>query len=239
MRIPKLYNGKDRTFFFFNYEGYRDYKNSTPVLITVPTTAMRSGDFSGILDGRNLGKDPLGSPILENTIYDPGTRTLVNGQILTTPFPGNMIPANRIDPSAAKVQALFPLPQRSGNLNNYTQVYPNPKTQRIYSFKIDQNLGDKTKISFYYGHQNTHQLSAPDGLPIPLSAIRDQLVHSDTFRLNLDRVITPTLVAHAGIGEQHFYNPDSAPDGVLGYDAVGKLRDYRRCGRWHATHRGP
>src|SRR5262249_47446290 len=119
--------------------------------------------------------------------------------------------------------ALFPLPQFPGNINNYRQVYPNPKTQRIYSFKIDQNLGDKTKVSFYYGHQNTHQLSAPDGLPIPLSAIRDQLVHSDTFRLNLDRIIAPTLVFHAGIGEQHFFNPDSAPDSVLGYDAAGKL----------------
>jgi hypothetical protein len=48
VRIPKLYNGRDKTFFFFNYEGYDDYKNSAPVLKTVPTTAMRAGDFSGI-----------------------------------------------------------------------------------------------------------------------------------------------------------------------------------------------
>src|SRR6266852_2543468 len=112
-------------FFFFNYEGYRDYKNSTPVLVTVPTTAMRSGDFSGILDNRSLGTDVTGRAILENTIYDPSTRTPVNGSIVTTPFPGNMIPANRIDPSVAKVQALFPLPASSGNVNNYTQSYPN------------------------------------------------------------------------------------------------------------------
>jgi hypothetical protein len=223
VRIPKLYNGKDKTFFFFNYEGYDDYKNSTPVLVTVPTTAMRAGNFSGILDGRGLGNDITGSPIQENTIYDPSTRMTVNGNIVTTPFPGNIIPANRIDPSAAKVQALIPLPETSGNLNNYTQVYPNNKTQYIPSFKIDQNLGDKTKVSFYYGYQHTHQLSSPDGLPVPLTAIRDQLEHSDTFRLNVDHTISPTLILHAGIGEQHFYNPDSSPASVLGYDAAGKL----------------
>lgn len=223
VRLPKLYNGKDRTFFFFNYEGYSDQKTSTPVLNTIPTTAMRSGDFSGLLDGRSLGTDVPGRPILENTIYDPATRTTVNGQIVTNPFPGNIIPANRIDPVAAKIQALFPAPSNSGNLNNWVQVYPNPKTQYIPSFKIDQSLGDKTKVSFYFGYQHTHQYSAPDGLPVPVTALRDQLEHSDTFRLNVDHVFTPTLVLHAGIGEQHFYNPDSSPASVLGYDAVGKL----------------
>ncbi len=221
--VPKIYNGRNKTFFFFNFEGYDDQKSSAPALNTVPTAAMRNGDFSGILDNRQLGTDPLGRPILENTIYDPATRRTVNGQIVTDPFPGNIIPPTRIDPVAAKIQALFPAPTNSSNTNNWVQVYPNPKTQQIISFKIDQNVGDKNKISFYYGHQNTHQLSAPDGLPLPLSAIRDQMLHSDTFRLNFDRVITPTLILHAGIGEQHFYNPDSAPAGVLGYDAVGKL----------------
>jgi Carboxypeptidase regulatory-like domain/TonB dependent receptor len=223
VRIPKLYNGKDKTFFFFNYEGYDDYKNSTPVLVTVPTAAMRAGNFSGILDGRNLGTSVTGAPILENTIYDPATRQTVNGNIVTAPFPGNIIPASRIDPSAAKVQALIPMPQTSGNLNNFTQVYPNNKTQYITSFKIDQNFGANTKLSFYYGYQNTHQLSSPDGLPAPLTSVRDQLEHSDTFRLNIDRTITPALLLHFGIGEQHFYNPDSSPASVLGYDAVGQL----------------
>jgi hypothetical protein len=223
VRIPKLYNGRDKTFFFFNYEGYDDYKNSAPVLKTVPTTAMRAGDFSGILDNRNLGSDPAGATIFENTIYDPASRQTVGGKIVTTPFPGNTIPSSRIDPSAGKVQALIPLPQTPGNLNNYTQVYPNNKTQFITSVKVDQNFGANTKISFYYSHQNTHQLSGADGLPVPLTAVRDQMIHSDTFRLNADRTLSPTLLLHLGIGEQHFYNPDSSPAAVLGYDAVGKL----------------
>src|SRR5262249_14841581 len=71
--------------------------------------------------------------------------------------------------------------------------------------------------------QLTHQLSAPDGLPIPLTAFRDQQIHSDTLRINADHSITPMLLLHVGIGEQHFFNPDSSPDSVLTYDAVGKL----------------
>jgi hypothetical protein len=60
-------------------------------------------------------------------------------------------------------------------------------------------------------------------LPIPITELRPQQERSNTFRLNFDRVITPTLLLHAGIGEQHFYNPDSSPASVLGFDAVGKL----------------
>jgi hypothetical protein len=224
VRIPKLYSGKDRSFFFFNFERYNDQKTSTPALTTIPTLQMRSGDFSGILDNRVLGTDVLGRSILENVIYDPATRTTTtNGQIVTNPFPGNVIPTNRIDPVAAKIQAMIPQPTNSSNLNNWLQVYPNPKTQYIVSVKLDQNIGEKTKISEYFGHQTTNQLSAPDGLPIPLSEIRSQVIFSNTFRLNFDRIITPTLLFHAGIGDQHYYNPDSSPDSVLHYDAVGKL----------------
>ena len=221
--IPKVYHGKDKTFFFFSYEGYVDHKMSAPTLLTVPTAAMRSGNFSGLLDGRNLGTDVLGNPILENTIYDPASRQTVNGNIVATAFPGNIIPASRIDPVAAKIQALLPQPTSAGNLNNWLQSYTNPKTQQIPSFKIDQNLGAKTKLSFYYGYQHTYQLNGPDGMAIPASGIRPDNEQSDTFRLNLDSVITPTLVLHAGIGEQHFYNPDSSPPSVLAYDAVGQL----------------
>ena len=136
VRIPKLYNERDKTFFFFNYEGYIDNKNSTPVL-TYPTAAMRAGNFGGILTAGILAAT-FRAPIMENTIYDPATRKTVNGSIVTTAF-RNIIPTSRIDPSAAKVQALIPMAQTSGNLNNYTQVYPNNKTQYIPSFKIDQN----------------------------------------------------------------------------------------------------
>ncbi len=60
VRIPKLYNGRNKTFFFFNYEAYDSQATVAPTLVTVPTLAMRAGNFSGIPDGRNLGKDVRG-----------------------------------------------------------------------------------------------------------------------------------------------------------------------------------
>ena len=112
VRIPKLYNGRDKTFFFFNFEQYRTSNSisGTP-LETVPTAAFRQGDFSGALTGRTLGTSPTGAAILENMIYDPTTNFAAsNGSIVRTPFPGNIIPSSRIDPAAAKIQALIPNP---------------------------------------------------------------------------------------------------------------------------------
>jgi len=106
VRIPHLYNGHDKTFFFFNFEQYKTFTivNGTP-LETVPTAAYRQGNFSGALTGRTLGTDPTGAAILENTIYDPTTNFAAsNGSIVRTPFPGNIIPSSRIDPAAAKIQ---------------------------------------------------------------------------------------------------------------------------------------
>jgi hypothetical protein len=221
--IPKVYNGHDKTFFYFTYEGYTDQKTAAGTLTTVPTTAMRNGDFSAIQTGRTLGTDTLGRSILENTIYDPATARVVNGQVVTDAFPGNRIPLNRIDPVAQKILSLVPQPINSGLINNWAPVYPNPKTQSIVSIKGDHSLTPGTKLSFYYMHQNTNQFSGPDGLPEPITAFRDQKIHSNNFRLNYDQSITPTLIFHAGIGLQNFFNPDSSPASVLRYDAVSQL----------------
>ena len=72
--IPKLYNGKDKTFFFFNFEQFRETQIINNVPITVPTAAYRTGNFSGaiIADGnKNLGTDVLGRPMFAGEIYDP------------------------------------------------------------------------------------------------------------------------------------------------------------------------
>jgi hypothetical protein len=221
--VPKVYNGRDKTFFFFTYEEYIDRKTIAGTYRTLPTTAMRDGDFSALLTGRQLNTDPLGRPIQENVIYDPGTSRTVNGQIVRDPFVNNMIPKGRIDPVAARIQALIPQPTRAGLVNNWEQVYPSPKTQAIPSIKIDQVFRDFSRLSFFYMQQKTDQLSGPDGLPIPITMRRDQQIRSKTFRLNYDRSFTPTLLAHVGIGFQRFFNPDSSPAGVTGYDSVAGL----------------
>ena len=75
----------------------------------------------------------------------------------------------------------------------------------------------------YWSAQFTDQITAPDGLPIPITARRDQKIYGHTFRVNVDKTLTPTLLLHAGVGYLRFHNPDSSPDEVLNYDAVGEL----------------
>jgi hypothetical protein len=73
VRIPHLYNGHDKTFFFFNFEQFRETVITNNQPLTVPTLRYRNGDFGQALTGKNLGTDQLGRPILENTVYDPST----------------------------------------------------------------------------------------------------------------------------------------------------------------------
>jgi hypothetical protein len=220
--LPKIYNGKNKTFFFFNLEVYRNTVNTAGNFITLPTTAMRNGDFSSLL-GSQVGTDVLGRPILANAIYDPSTARSVNGNIVTDPFTHNIVPISRLDPVAVKMQSLIPTPSNSNLVNNWAQLTGNYHRQAIPAFKIDEILPDNSKVSFYFSKQTTNQLTNPDALPYPLSAVRVQAIYGTTARLNYDRSITPTILWHTGIGFQRFNNPDTSPSQVLDYDAASQL----------------
>jgi hypothetical protein len=103
--IPKIYDGKNKTFFFFGFQRLHE-KKSAQVDSTVPSAEMKAGNFN--FPGATA-----------NPIYDPATTRLVNGQWLRDPFPGNIIPANRIDPVARKVLEYDPWnqPNRAGTYN--------------------------------------------------------------------------------------------------------------------------
>jgi hypothetical protein len=223
IHLPPIYAGRNRTFFFFNLEAFRNRTNSPGARATVPTQAYRNGDFSAALTGRVLGTDPLGRPIMENTIYDPRTTRAVLGQVVRDPFPNNVIPSELFDPVALRIQSLIPTPDNGELLNNYAPDIQNHKYQMIPTIKIDHNLGAGTKISGYYSSQFTDQITAPDGMPIPITSRRDQNIYGHTIRLNFDKTLKPTLQLHAGVGFLRFHNPDSSPDAVLEYDAVGEL----------------
>ncbi len=221
--IPKLYDGHNRTFFFFNYEMFRDVSTNFIGLATVPTEAYRRGDFSQALTGRVVGTDPFGQPVLENVIYDPSTTRTVNGLPVRTPFPNNIIPQSQLDPVSLKIQSLIPTPQNGNLINNYTRTAPYRKIQDIPSVKIDHNINDRSKFSVYYSLMRTDKDNGQDGLPDPISARRDQIIRSHTVRVNYDNTLSPSIIFHAGVGYQRYYNPDSSPTNILNYDAVGGL----------------
>jgi len=225
--IPKVYKGRNKTFFFFNYEKYQDKNRATFGTTTVPNDALSGGDFSSpqFWTQRNLSTDFLGRTILQNTIYDPLTTTTdaATGNLVRQPFAGNVIPANRIDPVAAKILATFPK-ANSGNLvNNYQPGSPFRKIQQIPSVKIDHNLTQSAKISGYFSQQITDKDVGQDGLPDPISIRRDLYIKGTTFRVNYDQTLTPTLLLHLGAGTQRYRNPDAAPAAIANYDEAGLL----------------
>jgi len=222
--IPKLYDGHNRTFFFFNFDQFRNNATVSGSDNTVPTAAYRQGDFSQALTGRNLGTDPAGGTIMENEIYDPASDYAVAGKTTRNPFPNNAIPFSRMDPVALKIQSYIPQPDLPGIVNNLAIVDHTGSYTTIPSLKIDQLIGPKTKISFYGGNwDNYTPKSAGDGLPWPISNTREFYTYTNTSRLTLDETLSPTLLLHLGAGIVRYNHIDSSPTISQNFDAVGQL----------------
>ncbi len=243
IKIPGLYNGKDKTFFNFNYEKFRESVLVNNVTTTVPVSAYRNGNFAGLLSGRyvpNSGNpttsptaattmlDANGNAIPEGGVYDPRTEAVVNGLRVRSLFPGNIIPAARFDASAVKVQNLIPLPNYGGNglVTNYLNPYQSTRLTPIPSLKLDHSLSDKLKASFYWSTNETKvamcaQQCASIGLPATIEPTRGTFIESYTLRANVDYTLRPTMLLHLGAG---LLSNDFKDDGVtIGYDPAKEL----------------
>lgn len=145
--LGKLYDGRDRTFFFTAFEWLYD-QFPEPGQFTVPTEAQRNGDFSSLLSQGIV-------------IYDPLTAVrLANGRIQRQPFPGNIIPQDRISPIAREYLNYYPLPNQAGTatgLNNY--ISTNPRGDDFYSmnYRVDHNLTDKQRFFVRYSRNNRRE----------------------------------------------------------------------------------
>jgi len=151
--IPGLYNGTSRTFFFADYAGLSETRGLTFVN-SVPTAEARLGDFSNF-------RDAAGNLIV---IYDPLTTRIdpATGRTVRDPFPGNIIPQERINPAGGNVASIYPLPNGPGNFNNYTSTTNRETTDHSYSGRIDHSLSDNDSffVRFNYGK---FKLDAPQG----------------------------------------------------------------------------
>src|SRR3984957_3658345 len=143
--IPKVYNGHDKTFFFFSFEQFRQNNFTTNTQTIVPTALERAGNF-GPDEAAFLGchgPDPAGQTVCPNQIFDPNTRRVVNGATVASPFPGNAVPAGRIDPTAMIVQNLFPMPNTVGFFNYTAPGYSDFRHTTIPSIKVDELISSK------------------------------------------------------------------------------------------------
>lgn len=139
--IPKLYNGKNRTFFNFNYEGRRRREPGAISTALVPTDAFRNGDFSALLNRRSA----TGAALPAIQIFDP-----FSDPANPTPFAGNIIPASRISPTAKALLNYFPRAQNDLSDPITGVNFRNPGTNSIddnqYFVKIDHAFSQNDKI---------------------------------------------------------------------------------------------
>jgi hypothetical protein len=143
--LPRAYDGRSRTFFFFNWEQMRDHSPNN-FTGNVPTAEQRAGDFS---------KTVTSSGALIR-IYDPATtRPDPNspGNYIRDPFPNNQIPATRIEPRTQKILSYYPAPTLPGVINNYAAPVTRTDSWNKYFTRVDHNFGDKNRLFFRYGRQ--------------------------------------------------------------------------------------
>lgn len=199
--LPKLYDGHNKSFFFFNFEQFRENLIVNNKSLTVPIDAYRTGDFGAALTGRSVGQDQLGRPLAENMIFDPNSDFVENSLRFRNPFPNNVIPTAQLDPVAVAIQKLIPAATRGGLVNNYLPVYSNPRTTDIPSVKLDHNLSNTMKLSGYWSRTATSTL-ARDGFPDPITTATSPKVTAYTYRVNFDYTMRPTMLLHLGAGLQ-------------------------------------
>lgn len=207
--IPKLYDGRNKTFFFVSYEGFRNRVGANDTILSVPTPEMYRGDFSNWVD-------PNGRLI---PIYDPATtRPNPNGTgFIRDVFPNNQIPTNRFSALSRTIlpygQAVQPnrgaVPGTSAYVrNNYivtggTLVTPTDKA----SIKGDQMIGSKHRVSVLWNMTQFRRepgAGGPPGLPVPLWNGQIQAWDTDAIRLVHDYTISSSMVNHFSYARNTF-----------------------------------
>jgi Carboxypeptidase regulatory-like domain/TonB dependent receptor/TonB-dependent Receptor Plug Domain len=157
--IPKLYNGRNKTFFLFSFEDYNE-QSPNPEVRTVPTEEFLRGDFRNLTDANGI----------QIPIYNPFTTQQVGTQWVRNQFENNIIPDHMIHPLARKLMLYFPKPNqtsRSGEpwRNNFSDI-PNMARDDFtnWAFKIDQRISENDKIYFRYGHNKRTEMRWTNGI---------------------------------------------------------------------------
>jgi hypothetical protein len=209
--IPKLYDGRNKTFFMWGYEGIKEARprnNGTP---TVPTQAMKAGNFSQLL--------ALGS---NYQVYNPLTRRpAAGGRFQSDPFPGNIIPASLFNPISKKVlDQFYPEPRTAGNADG-TNNYQRPELQEVadyytHSVRVDHNFTERHRMfvrtSWYDRESNYNNYF--DNI-----ATGEWFIFSSRAAV-VDDVYTfnPTTVLNLRYGYNRFIRGTNANPGQRGFD---------------------
>jgi hypothetical protein len=196
--LPKIYNGRNRTFWFFNFQGTKYRQAAVNTVGGVPTAAERTGDLTSTLYN---GASPL--------MYDPLGDTAIGSDgnlVRTTLLGGNglIVPASQISPMTAKILADLPLPNRPATAgfseyDNYIGQQGTSTNDANWTFRIDENLTDRQRLSFRFKRENyTTSLSSWLGVLNP--PVDNKMKEALNSNLNYDFVVSPTLIVSARMG---------------------------------------
>jgi len=203
--LPKLYHGKDKTFFFFNWESGYAAQGQTPTPLTIPPAAIRTGDFSQVVNAKTKAPIP---------IKDPFAGTV---------FPGNIIPPSRISFQAATFLQFVPLPNlNSTAVNNFLPSrFTALPYQRNYTTRIDHTISSSDTISGSYIFNDTYEAS----IPIWGHDERNNLGRTQNAQVNEVHTFTPSLINAVRFGwhtfdEAEIFGTTNDPN----FDVAGKMK---------------
>lgn len=237
VRIPKLYDGKDKTFFFFSYEAFRNRVGASTSPTAVPPIEFYSGDLRNAVsqtlqaDGTNtryIIHDP------NTTRFDPNLGT--GGQYVRTPFSDNQIPVPRFDAISTKI---LELAKGSLTQNYRTDVTPgtwnywqrnmyqtgssiNPNTK--YSVRVDQVINASHRLSAYIAYNKRETVPGPtgaNGIPGILNTFMHLVNTSPVYRGTWDYTISPRLFNHFFFGINRFVDANYPLTEGMGWKAKG------------------
>lgn len=187
--IPKVYDGRNRTFFFFAAESFRQRRGLTPPTSLVPTAQQLAG---------NLADGPV--------IYDPLT-TRANpanpSQLIRDPFPGNVIPSNRINPASKIIaEQFFPAPNLTGVPGrNYINAKSTSQDDDQWNLRVDQQISRNNNL-FFRSSVNTRERTSPTSLPAIDSILFNR---NRNFLLSDTHLFNPTTILDAKVALNRSY----------------------------------
>ena len=222
--LPKVYNGKNRTFFYHNLEKtrVRDFRSTS--FSTLPVQDFKRGDFSRLFSsaftgnansGTVAGTDALGRSVPFGAVYDPSTTRSVNGTTVRDPFPGNIVPTNRFDPVSAKILQVAPItdPIFDTMLRNIPAIGTCCPffDETMLTLKADHMISSSHRLSTLFNRNFRDRNNSPGGRwGIPPGTPTDvyQLQHTPGTlgRVAYDWTVKPTVLNHFAVGYNRFGN---------------------------------
>ena len=222
--LPKVYRGRDRSFFFVTFEKTHQEEQTSTAFRTLPTREFQNGDFSRLFDpgytgdarsGTVVGTDALGRPIRFGQIYDPRSTRVVGGSVVRDPFPNNQIPRAMWDAVARNTieQGLWDTPALDRLQNNQPILATCCPVfdQKTLAMKFDQVFNARHKGSFYVNREWRTRNNSPNGrygLPpgSPTNLYQLQKTPSWLIRASENWVISDRLLHRFSFGYNRFGN---------------------------------